>query len=88
MVTLNHRSPRRVIDRAAVERALREALICALQLEGAKLDEAAVRGEILSRSDARGSMAGAASQLEAALDQPVRTVSQARRAGMKILGLG
>jgi pilus assembly protein CpaE len=88
MVALNHRSPQRVIDRAAVERALGEVLTCEFLFEGAKLEEAGVRGEILSLSDPRGSMARATSQLAAALDQQVATASHAPRPGRKIFGIG
>jgi CRP-like cAMP-binding protein len=69
MLALNHRSPRSVIDRAAVETTLQQALVCEFQFEGTKLEESAVRGQILSLSEPQSSMARATGQIAAGLDQ-------------------
>jgi pilus assembly protein CpaE len=68
MLALNHRSPRSVIDRAAVESTLQQAMVCEFQFEGTKLEESAVRGHILSLSDPQSSIARATGQIAAGLD--------------------
>ena len=68
LLALNHRSPKSVIDRAAIERALQQPLLCEFQFEGTRLDQAAVRGEILSLSDPRGAMARSTGQVASAFD--------------------
>ena len=67
MVALNHRGPKAAIGRADIERHLREELVCEFQFEGSKLDEAAIRGEVLSVADARSSMARATAAIAQAL---------------------
>jgi pilus assembly protein CpaE len=68
MVALNQRSPRGVISGAGAAAALGQPVVCELQFEGAKLDEAAVRGEILSLSEPGGSMARASAQIASVID--------------------
>ncbi|MDQ6922027.1 MAG: cyclic nucleotide-binding domain-containing protein [Candidatus Dormibacteraeota bacterium] len=68
MVALNQRTSRGVVSGASAEAALGRPLVCEFQYEGPKLDEAAVRGEILSLSEPRGSMARATTQIASALD--------------------
>jgi Flp pilus assembly CpaE family ATPase len=57
LVALNHRAPNGVIDRGAVQRSLGQELVCEFPFQGPKLDEAAIRGQVLSVSDPRSSMA-------------------------------
>lgn len=57
MVVLNHRSPKGVIGRQEVERQLGRELLCELQFEGSKLDEAWLNGDLLSLTEPRSSMA-------------------------------
>jgi pilus assembly protein CpaE len=92
MVALNHRTPRGVIDRAAVERTVGQPLLCEFPFEGPKLDETAVRGEILSVTDPRGPMARAtalvATALAGGVEAPAPAEKQGRRQGRRIFGLG
>jgi pilus assembly protein CpaE len=68
MVALNQRTSRGVVSGASAEAALGRPLVCEFQYEGPKLDETAVRGEILSLSEPRGSMARATTQIASVLD--------------------
>jgi pilus assembly protein CpaE len=88
MVALNQRSSRGVIDGAAAQSALGRPLVCEFQFEGPKLDEAAVRGEILSLTEPRGSMARATGQIASVLDPQGAPSAQPPPAGRKVLGLG
>jgi pilus assembly protein CpaE len=81
MLALNHRSPRSIIDRAAVERTLEQAMVCEFQFEGTKLDESTVRGQILSLSDPQSSMARATGQIAAGLDPKPAQVAASSTAG-------
>ena len=67
MVALNHRAPGGVIDRAAVEVSVGHPLLCEFSFEGAKQDEASMRGEILSVVEPEGPMAGASSAIAVAM---------------------
>jgi Flp pilus assembly CpaE family ATPase len=92
MVALNHRAPGGVIDRAAVELSVGHPLLCEFSFEGAKQDEAAMRGEILSVVEPEGPMARASSAIAVAMGAeavaPVPAESQQKRQGRKIFGLG
>lgn len=68
LIALNQRSPRGVISGAGAASTLAQPLVCEFQFEGNKLDEAAVRGQILSLSEPRGSMARATATISAVLD--------------------
>lgn len=61
MVALNHRTPKAVIGVAELEKHINHPVVCEVPFEGSKLDEAAMRGEILSVADPRSGIARAVS---------------------------
>jgi hypothetical protein len=86
LVALNHRTSQGVIDRARAESTLGQTLICEFEFEGPRLDQAAVRGEILSLTEPRGSMARATGQIASTLDPQGAPPAQAPAGRKKILG--
>ena len=88
MVALNQRTSRGVISGAAAESALGQPLLCEFQFEGPKLDQAAVRGEILSLSEPRGSMARATARIASVLDPQAPPTGQQPQAGRNGDGVG
>jgi Flp pilus assembly CpaE family ATPase len=87
MVALNHRCPPGVIDRAAAERALGQPVACEIGFEGAKLEQAAVRGELLVLSEPRGPMALATTRIAAMVDPQEAAVQQPPPRKRKLRGL-
>jgi CRP-like cAMP-binding protein len=85
LVALNHRSAQGVIDRARAESTLGQPLTCEFDFEGPKLDQAAVRGEILSLIEPRGSMARASGLIASLLDPQGAPPAQPQ-AGRKVFG--
>ncbi|MBJ7596947.1 MAG: hypothetical protein DLM67_08465 [Candidatus Nephthysia bennettiae] len=85
VVALNHRTSQGVIDRARAESTLGQPLICEFEFEGPKLDQAAVRGEMLSLTEPRGSMARGTGLVASMLDPEGAPPAQPAP-GRKILG--
>jgi pilus assembly protein CpaE len=85
LIALNHRAPKGAIGRAEIERHLGSKLLCEFHFEGAKLDEAGIRGEILSVAEPKGAMARAAGVVLEALGV---TKNGESKPGRRLFGRG
>jgi MinD-like ATPase involved in chromosome partitioning or flagellar assembly len=63
IIAMNNKSAKPVVGREDVERTLKQAINVEVGYDGAKADEAAVKGEILVLTDARSAIARGAEQL-------------------------
>lgn len=85
MVALNHRGPKASIGGADVERQLHQELVFEFQFEGSKLDEAGIRGEVLSVADPRSSMGRGTAAIAGILAGPK---NGQRKPSRRIFGIG
>ena len=89
IIAMNNKIAKPVVGREDVERTLKQAINVELGYDGAKADEAAVKGEILVLTDARSSIARGAEQLAGIIaglkpDDAKSTGGFARKLGLNI----
>lgn len=89
IIAMNNKIAKPVVGREDVERTLKQQINVEIGYDGAKADEAAVKGEILVLTDARSSIARGAEQLAGIIgglkpDDAKATGGFARRLGLNI----
>jgi len=89
IIAMNNKSAKPVVGREDVERTLKQSINVEVGYDGAKADEAAVKGEILVLTDARSAIARGAEQLAGIIaglkpDEGRRAGGFARKFGLNI----